>query len=120
MSIRATSPASGAPLERIPAAHALHLADVAEGLGVPRERLFAAWAVTEAELVDPDRWLDVRTLRRWISIARRLSGEEALGLWLGARMQVSNHGSLGFAAMTAPTIRHALDVAIRFIPTRTR
>ena len=120
LSIRATTHERGAPAERIPAAHALHLADVAEGLGVPRERLLSAWRLTEAQLTDPDRWLDLPTLRRLVATTRRLSGEEALGLWLGARMQVSNHGSLGFAAMTAPTIRDALDVALRFVPTRTR
>lgn len=119
LSIQATSPASGAPLERIPAAHALHLVDVAEALGVARDRLLGRWGVTETELTDPERWLDLPTLRRWVAITRRVSGEEALGLFLGARMQASNHGSLGFAAMTAPTIGAALEVARRFVPTRT-
>jgi AraC-like DNA-binding protein len=34
-------------------------------------------------------------------------------------MRISAHGYLGFAAMTAPTVREALAVAIRFAPTRT-
>ncbi len=34
-------------------------------------------------------------------------------------MRVSGHGDLGFAVMTAPTVRDALDIAIRFAPTRT-
>ena len=89
LSIQATSTESGAPHERIPAAHALHLADVAEGLGVPRERLLEAWGLTEAWLTDPDRWLDLDTLRELVATTRRLSGEEAIGLFLGARMQIT-------------------------------
>jgi AraC-like DNA-binding protein len=121
LSIQANTVESSAPPpERIPAAHALHLADVAEALGVSRARLFETWGLSEAEVGDPDRWLDLPTLRRLVAVTRRLSGEEALGLFLGSRMQVANHGSLGFAAMTAPTIGAAIEVAIRFVPTRTR
>ena len=111
---------STAKAERIPAAHALHLADVAEALGVPREQLFAAWGLREAEVADPGRSLDLATVRQLVAITRRLSGEEGLGLFLGTRMQIANHGSLGFAAMTASTVRDALEVAMRFVPTRTR
>ncbi len=107
-------------MQNIPAAHALHLADVAEVLGVSRERLFEAWDLSEDELEDPDRTLDLRTLRRLVATTRRLSGEEALGLLLGSRMQIANHGNLGFAVMTAPTLRACIETAIRFAPTRTR
>ena len=104
---------------RIPAAHALHLVDVAELFGVERGALLRAWGMDEATLTDPDRRLDLRTLRRLVAVTRRLSGEQALGLFLGTRMQIANHGNLGFAVMTAPTAGDGLRTAIRFAPTRT-
>jgi len=111
---------SAAEEEQIPAAHALHLAGVAEGLGVPRKRLFEAWGLSEAEVADPSRAIDLSTVRRLVAVTRALTGEEGLGLHLGTRMQIANHGSLGFAAMTAPTAGAALEVAMRFVTTRTR
>ena len=108
------------PTERLPAAHALHLAAVAEGLGVDRGRLFADWGLDEESLADPEHTLDLATVAHLVERTRHLTGEDGLGLYLGSRMQIANHGSLGFAAMTAPTARAALEVATRFVPTRTR
>ncbi|MBO6933438.1 MAG: AraC family transcriptional regulator [Deltaproteobacteria bacterium] len=106
--------------EQIPAAHALHLAEVAAALGVDRDRLFEAWGLRETEVADPERAIDLETVQRLVATTRRLTGEDGLGLYLGTRMQIANHGSLGFAAMTAPTAGAALDVAMRFVTTRTR
>jgi len=106
--------------EQIPAAHALHLAEVAAGLGVEKARLFDAWGLSEAEVADPERAIDLATVRRLVATTRTLTGEDGLGLYLGTRMQIANHGSLGFAAMTAPTAGAALEVAMRYVTTRTR
>jgi AraC-like DNA-binding protein len=51
--------------------------------------------------------------------ARRLTREPAVGIMLGLAMRASAHGYLGFAAMTAATLREALETAARFVPTRT-
>ena len=51
--------------------------------------------------------------------ARALSGNPGIGIQLGLQMRASAHGYLGFAAMTASTLREALETATRFVPTRT-
>jgi AraC-like DNA-binding protein len=56
---------------------------------------------------------------RLLERAKLLTKEEAVGFFLGMRMRVPAHGYLGFAAMTAPTARHALELAVRYAPTRT-
>lgn len=85
-----------------------------------KARLFDAWALSESEVADPERSLDLATVRRLVATTRQLTGDDGLGLYLGTRMQIANHGSLGFAAMTAPTAGAALEVAMRFVSTRTR
>ena len=54
-----------------------------------------------------------------IERARALTGEPALGFYLGLQMSISAHGYLGFAAMSAPTLREALTLAIQYAPIRT-
>jgi AraC-like DNA-binding protein len=70
-------------------------------------------------LADPDARVEVPRYVELVERARALTGEPALGIFFGLHMRVSSHGYLGFAAMTAPTIREALDLACRFYPTRT-
>jgi AraC-like DNA-binding protein len=54
-----------------------------------------------------------------VARARELAKDDAIGILLGMQMRVSAHGYLGFAAMTSPTARDALELAQRFVPTRT-
>src|SRR5260370_75300 len=50
--------------------------------------------------------------------ARTLTGEHGLVLHMGLQARVSAHGFLGFAAMTAATLRQAIEMAVHFAPTR--
>lgn len=100
----------------IPAIHAVQLADV---LGLPAEELFAGTELTRDTATHHGARMSVAELERVVARARELSGEPALGLLVGLGMRVSGHGDLGFAVMTAPTARAALELAVRFAPTRT-
>jgi AraC-like DNA-binding protein len=102
----------------LPAVHALHLAEVVQRWG-GRDALLADCGLSENELTHPDARLPIRTFERLVDRARALTGEPAIGVHLGLQMRASAHGYLGFAAMTAATVRQALDLATRFIPTRT-
>jgi AraC-like DNA-binding protein len=42
-----------------------------------------------------------------------------LGIYFGLDMRVSSHGLLGYAALTSATVRAGLNLAIRYVPTRT-
>jgi AraC-like DNA-binding protein len=103
----------------LPAVHALHLAELLDGWGVPPARLFAGTGITEAALSAPGARLPLSVMGRLTERARTLSGEPGLGMHLGLKMRISAHGELGVAAMTASTIREALDVAVQFTPLRT-
>lgn len=111
VSKRATEPG-------IPAVHALHLAEVVERFGVSRAALFRD-LVDEPRLADPDEQLGVPTVEELVERARQLSGEPGLGVLFGLQMRISAHGYLGFAAMAAPTMRAALQLASQFTPMRT-
>jgi len=99
--------------------HALHLAEIVKRYGHEPAELYAAIDASEEALSVPDARLGVSEVEALVARARALTGEDALGVQLGFQMRISAHGYLGFAAMTAPTVREALAVAIRFAPTRT-
>jgi AraC-like DNA-binding protein len=48
--------------------------------------------------------------------ARQLTGEPALGFFWGLQMRISAFGYLGYALMTAATLRDAIELAIEFTP----
>ncbi|MFO0610864.1 MAG: AraC family transcriptional regulator ligand-binding domain-containing protein [Polyangiales bacterium] len=101
----------------IPAVQALHLADLARRWGVAEAALLHP--LTARELRDPSRRLTVRELAALVERARALTGEPALGVHFGLRMQATSHGYLGFAAMAASTLGEAIALAARFAPTVT-
>ena len=103
----------------IPAVHALHLAEVAARYGVTSSQLFSAVGLREADLSEPEERLSVEVVTQLIERARILTGEPAIGILLGLQMRISAHGYLGFAAMVASTIGEALEIAVRYAPTRT-
>lgn len=61
------------------------------------------------------------TLTQWTRLALhavRLTGEQGLGLEYGLRLRPSAHGFLGYAAMTAPTLRQAITLAMKYFRMR--
>jgi AraC-like DNA-binding protein len=107
------------PVHDLPAIHALHLAELVASRGVTAERLLAGVVGDRAELSDPDARISLEVVQTLVERARALTGEPALGVLLGLEMRVAAHGYLGFAAMTARSLGAAIDLAVRFAPTRT-
>ena len=103
----------------LPAVHALHLADLLAATGTTQEELLAPLGLDRAALAVPGAQLAVPTVVQLFEKARALSGNPGIGIQLGLQMRASAHGYLGFAAMTASTLREALETATRFVPTRT-
>lgn len=50
----------------------------------------------------------------------RLTGDAGIGLEQGLRQRLSSHGFLGYAAMTAATLRQSLQVTVRYYRMRMR
>jgi AraC-like DNA-binding protein len=103
----------------LPAAHALHLAELVERWHVPARQLLGELGLSTEGLSEPGACLPLSQFAELLERARSLTGEPGLGFHLGLKMRVSAHGYLGFAAMTAANLGQALELACRFAPTRT-
>jgi AraC-like DNA-binding protein len=103
----------------LPAIHALHLAELLGRWGIAPAALLRKSGLRKDELSRPEARLSVAAMSRLVERARALSGEPALGVYFGLHMRLSWHGYLGLAAMTARNVREALELASRFLPTRT-
>lgn len=90
--------------------------------------LLAHWQIDAAELLEgsglharmleePHARIPMRLYDQLVSRARQLTGEPALGIFMGLRRRVSMYGFLGFAAMSASSLREVLELAVRFSPT---
>lgn len=103
----------------LPAVHALHLADLVAASGVAQEELLGPLGLERGALAVPGAQLPVPVFEKLFEKARALTANPGIGIQLGLQMRASAHGYLGFAAMTASTLREALETATRFVPTRT-
>ena len=103
----------------IPAVHVLQLLEVIGRWGIGPDELFEGIDLDVESLEEPLARVSIPVLEKIAVRARALTKEPALGVFLGMQMRVSAHGYLGFAAMTSSTVREALEIAMRFAPTRT-
>jgi AraC-like DNA-binding protein len=107
------------PAAELPGAYAYELVSLCARWGVSDEALLAGTGLTVAALKDPTTRLPVLVCSTVVERARRLTRQPALAFAMGLHMRLSWHGFLGFAAMTSGTVREAIDIAQRFIRTRT-
>lgn len=104
----------------LPAVHVLDLADlVFSTWGIAKQVLLSGTGLTVEALEVDEARVPLSAVARVLARAKELTNESGLGFFLGMRMLVPAHGYLGFAVMTAPTARHALELAARYAPTRT-
>jgi AraC-like DNA-binding protein len=111
--------ADGAAAAELPGAYAYELVTCCARKGVAAEDLLAGTGLTLEALKDPATRLPLPACADLVERARTLAKDPALALTMGLHMRFSWHGFLGFAAMTAPTVRDALAIAEQFSLTRT-
>jgi len=87
--------------------------------GVTPAEMLGGLGLTRESLTNPAARISLEATATLVKRAHELTGEPGLAFYMGLEMRLSAHGHLGFAAMTAGTIRQALELAIRFVPTRT-
>jgi AraC-like DNA-binding protein len=100
----------------LPAAHLLYLVELVKRWHVTPEAMLAGSGLDDATLKDPQTRVPIALVVELLERARLLTGVPALGMYLGMQMHVSAHGYLGFAAMTAATMREGIDLAVRYVP----
>ncbi|HEY0250457.1 MAG TPA: AraC family transcriptional regulator ligand-binding domain-containing protein [Kofleriaceae bacterium] len=99
----------------LPGAYLRDLVDLTTTFGV--DDLLAGLPV--GDLDDPATRVPLRVCEAAIQRAIERTHQPALAIHLGLRMRLSSHGFLGFAAMTAETVRDALELAVKFSTIRT-
>jgi AraC-like DNA-binding protein len=92
------------------------LIDLVERWQVPGNELLAQSGVTRKMLESPLARYPVPKMCDLITRARHMTGEPGLGYYQGLHKRVSGYGTLGFAALSASTVREALEIAVRFGP----
>jgi AraC-like DNA-binding protein len=97
-------------------AHAAHLIEVVKRWQVNGRDLLEGSGLTLEALDEPRAQLPVPTMVALLERARRLTGEPAIGLHIGLHTRATLYGHLGFAILSASTIREAIDVSLRFGP----
>jgi AraC-like DNA-binding protein len=105
--------------DTIPGSYVVNLIDLARRLGVSRDELLAGSPVRAADLNAPQTRVPLATMNALVSRARRLTGEPGLGVYMGLQKRISIFGYLGFAIMTAASLRECLELAVRFTPMQT-
>ena len=108
--------ASGGSPHSFRVAHAVHLIDVVKRWQVTSHDLLEGTGLTVEGLDEPRALLPVPVLVALLERARRLTGEPAIGLHIGLHTRATLYGHLGFAVLSASTIREAIDVSLRYGP----
>jgi AraC-like DNA-binding protein len=94
----------------------LQIAELVSRWNVTPEELFSGLGLREESLGDAKARVPFASYLAVLERARELTSEPGLGFLLGLHMRVSAYGHLGFAAMSASTVREAIDLAIHFAP----
>jgi AraC-like DNA-binding protein len=100
---------------RRPVVAARHLCAVAAEMGVPAADVLAGTSVTPADLQDPEGDLstaDEITMAR--NLLHRAQEPAGVGVAVGSRINLTNLGMFGFAAMACGTLRELISVGLRF------
>jgi AraC-like DNA-binding protein len=110
---------SAADHAELPGVYALDVIELAGRWNVRAEAMLDGLGLSTDALRDPAARVPIEVCTALVERAQRLTGEPALAVYMGMQMRLSSHGFLGFAAMTAATIREAIALAVRFSATRT-
>ncbi|HEX3771158.1 MAG TPA: AraC family transcriptional regulator [Polyangiaceae bacterium] len=110
------APAPATHHHTVPVTLLRQLIELLERWHIPKEELLAGSAVTFESLEDPFERLAAETMNELLQRARELTGEPALGYYLGLQKRASAYGFLGFAVTSASTLGQALDLALRYAP----
>ncbi len=103
----------------LPGSYAYELVSLCARWNVAADGVLDGTGLTVEGLKDPSTRVPLPACATLVERARRLTGEPALAFLMGVQMRMSWHGFLGFAAMTAGTVREALEICEQFSLTRT-
>jgi AraC-like DNA-binding protein len=103
----------------VPGAYAIHLLDIIARWGVDEPRFLAEFGLRREELTDPSCAMPLDVAVPMYERAVEVTGEPALGVYLGLQMRATAHGILGFAVICAKSLRDSIRLAAKYISIRT-
>lgn len=102
------------PKATTPAQYLLILLDLAEQAGCRRAELLAGTSLSDTGTARIGARVDDRDFIQVAQNALFLTGDEALGLQLGLRLNLSAHALLGQAFMTCRNLREAMQLFLKY------
>lgn len=103
----------------LPVLYLRQFAEQLQVMGHAPDDWLAACGLAARQLDDPAFHPGYEQISQLIEHAVKLSAEPALGLLVGARLVVSTHGILGFAALQSDSLRQVLQLLERYLAVRT-
>jgi AraC-like DNA-binding protein len=100
-----------------PGSQVLQLLDLLRHWRIDAAELLKETELSVTGLEEPNARVPLPVYNQLISRARKLTGEPALGIFMGLQRRVSMYGFLGFAAMSASTLGEVMELAVRYSPT---
>ena len=97
-----------------PAQYILILIDMVEGQGCDRQQLLAGTCLAEVGIAGIGARIADGDFNQLVVNAQNLTGDPALGLKLGLRLNLSAHAVLGQAFMTCGSLGEALELLIKY------
>ncbi len=96
------------------------LLDILAERGIGADAVLHGTRLHPSALEKPDGSVSPMQWGVMVMNAMRLTGDQGICIELGLRLPASAHGMLTYAAMTAPDLRGAVQVALRYVRTRVR
>lgn len=94
------------------------VADQLAEMGVAIDGWLASQGLSAEDLDNTDQTVSWEVFRDLALAAVAMTGEPALGLMVGERLRINNHGIVGYAAMNSGSVRQVVEVVERFLPLR--
>jgi AraC-like DNA-binding protein len=109
-------PSPSSPEYTVPAAYALQWVELASRWKIPKDELLFDLGLDPKALEEPAARLPLETMNALVAHTRKVTGEPGLGFYFGLQKRISMYGYLGFAMMSAATMRECIELAVRFTP----
>lgn len=97
-----------------PAQYVVILIDLAHQRGVPTAELLAGTSLTEGSLATMGARVSDEDFTHIVNRAYALTGDRALGLHLGKRLNLSAHATVGQAFMTCENLEQVLNFFLKY------
>ena len=78
--------------------------------------LFSGTELTSDDLARFDRRISLSDFNQLVQNAYRITGDPALGLHIGQRVNLSSHATLGHALMNCVDFRQAIQLFLKYYP----